>query len=247
MDLLTRLQSEAAATLIALSGGNVISGDRLTQLDPDKLEILKKITPALGQAAIPVDLFADDSQFAFVLKVDRPYAHWTILAVFNPDLANAFTRRFRLDKLGLNAAATYVAFDFWKRQLVGEVSREIEVAVQPGAVTLLALHERTGKLQFVSTDRHVAQGALEIEALDWDEATGTLSGTSRGPRHSSHRVFVYVPDALEWTWDGSALYRDRDSCSLKLVGRHLVRVHVRFDASDEVRWQISRDEFLARQ
>jgi alpha-galactosidase len=247
MDLLTRPQSEAAATLIALSGGNMISGDRLTQLDPDKLEILKKITPALGQAAIPVDLFADDSQYAFVSKVDRPFAHWTILAVFNPDLANACTRKFPLDKVGLDPAATYLAFDFWNRQLAGEVKHELQVAVQPGAVTLLALHERTGKLQFVSTDRHVAQGALEIEALAWDEGTGTLTGTSRGPLHSTHQVFVYVPEALDWTWEGSALYRDRDSYSLKLVGRHLVRVHVRFDASDTVRWQISRDEFLARQ
>ena len=243
MDLLTNPQSEAVATLIALSGGNMISGDRLTQLDPDKLEILKKITPALGQAAIPVDLFDDDTQYAFVLEVERSFARWTLLAVFNPDLTDASTRKFRLERLGLDPAGTYVAFDFWKRQLVGEVRRELEVTVQPGAVTLLALHERSGRPQFVSTDRHVSQGALEIEDSNWNDSTRTLSGTSKGPPHSAHHVFVYVPDALDWTWEGSALYRDHDSYSLKLVGRHLFRVHVRFGASDRVRWQIKLDEF----
>ncbi len=47
LDLLTAQQAQAAATLIALSGGNMISGDRLVDLDPAKLEILKKITPSV--------------------------------------------------------------------------------------------------------------------------------------------------------------------------------------------------------
>ena len=246
MDLLPIPQCEAAATLIALSGGNMMSGDRLTQLDPRKLEILKKITPSLGQAAIPVELFDEDSQNTFVLDVDRPFARWTLLAVFNPDLAKAFRKKYRLEKLGLDPAVTYVAFDFWTQQLVGEVSRELEVTVQPGGVTLLALHARSGKLQIVATDRHVSQGALEIEDVAWDADTKTLSGTSRGPLRSSHQVFVYVPEALDWTWEGSALFRDHDSYSLKLVGRQLVRVHVRFDGSDRVRWQVRREEFLAK-
>jgi hypothetical protein len=57
---------------------------------------------------------------------------------------------------------------------------------------------------------------------------------------------VYVPEALDWTWEGSALFRDRDSYSLKLIGRHLIRVHVRFDASDRVRWRVRREELLAK-
>lgn len=243
LDLLTNAQSEAAATLIALSGGNMVSGDRLTQLDASKLEILKRITPALGEAAVPVDLFDQPMHSAFALQVERPFARWTLLAVFNPDLTKTSTRKFELGKLRLDAAKTYVAFDFWKQQLLGEVSRELELTVQPGSVTLLTLHERSGKPQFISTDRHVSQGALEIEDVSWNESTETLSGTSIGPLHSDYRVFVYVPEALEWTWDGSALFRDHDAYSLKLVDRHLIRVHVRFDASEKVRWKIKWDEF----
>jgi alpha-galactosidase len=244
MDLLTDSQSEAAATLIALSGGNMFSGDRLTQLDESKLEILKKITPSLGEAAVPIDLFDHDLQYAFTLKVDRPYGQWTLLAVFNPSLTETVARQFPLERLGLDPANTYMAFDFWKQQLTGEVSGDLEVAVQPGGVTLLTLHERSGRPQFISTDRHVSQGALELEDLNWDEGTRTLSGTSTGPPHSAHRVFVYLPDALDWTWEGSALFRDYDSFSLKLVDRHMVRVHVRFGASGKLRWEVRYDEFL---
>ncbi|WP_424681261.1 TIM-barrel domain-containing protein [Frateuria sp. YIM B11624] len=246
MDLLTDAQSEAAATLIAMSGGNLFSGDRLTQLDPSKLEILKKITPSLGEAAVPVDLFDHDMQYAFAMTVERPFGHWTLFAVFNPSLTDAVTRIFRLDRLGLVPGRRYIAYDFWKQQLAGDVhGGELAVTVQPGSVTLLALHERSGKPQFASTDRHVSQGALELKQLQWDERTKTLSGTSTGPLHSAHQVFVYVPDALDWTWDGSALFRDHGPYSLKLVDPHLIRVHVRFDASDEVRWEVRYAEFLA--
>jgi hypothetical protein len=98
----------------------------------------------------------------------------------------------------------------------------------------------------VSTDRHVSQGGVEIEDLHWDAATKTLSGTSTGPLHSAHQVFVYVPDALDWTWDGSAFFRDRGAYTLKLVDKHLIRVYVNFDAADKVRWKIDYREFLKR-
>jgi hypothetical protein len=245
MDLLTDTESEAAATLIAFSGGNLFSGDRLTQLEPPKLEILKKITPSLGQAAVPVDLFEHEMQYAFAMKVERPFAEWTLLAVFNPDRKEPVTRKFRLDRLGLRPDGTYIAFDFWKQQLAREPhGAEIEVTVEPGSVTLLALHKRSGIPQFVSTDRHVSQGGVEIEDVHWDGATKTLSGTSTGPLHSAHDVFVYVPDALEWTWEGSAFFRDHGAYTLKLVDRHLIRVHANFDTADQVRWKVRYGEFL---
>jgi hypothetical protein len=245
MDLLTGAQSEAAATLIAMSGGNLFSGDRLTQLDPAKLEILKKITPSLGQAAVPLDLFDGSPGRAFALGVERKFGRWTLLAVFNPDLVEPVARRFEAARLGLDAATTYLAFDFWKQQLRGEVRGGLEVAVQPGGVTLLALHARSGTPQFLSTDRHVSQGGLEIEDVAWDGAARALAGTSLGPPGSAHQVFVYLPDPIDWSWDGSALFRDHDGFSLKLVDRHLVRVHVRFGAIGRVRWTVRPGDFQA--
>jgi hypothetical protein len=46
MSLLSPSQSQAVATLLSLTGGNIISGDRLPDLDPVRLEILKKTLPS---------------------------------------------------------------------------------------------------------------------------------------------------------------------------------------------------------
>jgi len=242
-DLLDNQQAEAAATLIAMSGGNTMSGDRLTLLEPYKIEVLKKITPAFGQAAIPVDLFDTDMPSVFALRIVKPFGEWTVAAFFNADLTRPIERRFPLSRLRLAPAKTYLAFDFWKQQLVGEVKDQLTLTVQPGSVTLLALHERPDRPRVISTDRHVLQGAVEIAESRWDERARTLTGVSIGPRHTMHTVSVYVPGKHPWTWDGSARFRDHDSYSLKLVHDNIIEVRVRFDASEKVSWKVDPAAF----
>ena len=138
----------------------------------------------------------------------------------------------------------YLVFDFWKQQFIGEISGELKVTVQRGSVTLLALHEKSGKPQLISTDRHVLQGAVEIEHLNLNEDSKTLSGLSTGPLNTSHNVFVYIPGEHPWTWGGYILFRDYDSYSLKLVHNNIMQVHVRFEKSEKVNWEIKYDEFF---
>jgi hypothetical protein len=243
LDLLTIRQAEAAATIVALSGGNMISGDRLVDLDPAKLEILKKITPSYGETAVPVDLFDADIPTTFVLHVERPFARWSVVALFTPELGVAAERRFPLARLGLDPAKTYLAFDFWKQRLVGEVANELSVTVDPGSVTLLALHAATGAPQLLSTSRHVTQGAIEIDDVQWSEAARTLSGISTGPPRTAHDVFVYVPGDHPWSWVKPPLFRDFPAYSVKLVDSNLARVRVRFEDGGRVPWQIGIDDF----
>lgn len=245
MSLFNNQQAEAAATIIALSGGNMISGDRLTQLDAYKLEILKKITPSFGEAAKPVDLFDRDMPSTFVIKIKRPFAEWSIAAFFNSSQDKAIEKKFSLKRLWLDPAKTYFAFDFWKQKFMGEISGELTLTVQAGSVTLLSLHEKTGEPQFLSTDRHVIQGGIEIENVSWSKETKTISGNSSGPLNTSHNVFVYVPGEHSWTWEGSAWYRDHDSYSLKLVDKNIIQVNVRFEKTNQVKWEIKMNEFAA--
>ncbi|MFI5187920.1 MAG: alpha-galactosidase [Chitinophagales bacterium] len=244
MNLLNNQQAEAAATLIAMSGGNMISGDRLTQLDEYKLEILKKITPSFGEAATPADLFDGDMQSVFALKIKKQFGEWTVVAFFNASLSETAEKEFSLERLWLEPGKTYLAFDFWKQQFIGEVSGKLKVTVQPGSVSLLALQEKSGKPQFISTDRHVLQGAIEMENMTWNEDTKTLNGISTGPLNTSHNVYVYIPKAHPWTWGGSALFHDYNSYSLRLADTNIIQAHVRFEKSEQVNWEIKYDDFF---
>lgn len=244
MDVLDRQQSEAVATLIALSGGNTMSGDRLTQLDPYKLEIFKKILPAAGPGCVPIGLFEDKPQNIFSVKIKKPFGEWTVLAFFNPSLTDTIEKGIDMKQIGLDPDSTYLTFDFWKQQFAGDVKGELNVTVQPGSVSLLSVHEKTAGAQVLSTDRHVLQGAVELEDVHWNETTNTLTGISKGPLHSAHNVYVYVDGEHPWTWGGYVLFRDYDSYTLRLVDSHIIEVHVRFEKSEQVSWTIDIDDFF---
>ena len=143
----------------------------------------------------------------------------------------------------MKPGTTYLVFDFWKKQFIGEARDKIKLTVQPGSVSLLAIHEKSGKPQFLSTDRHVLQGAVELEKVSWNQDTKTLAGISIGPLHTSHNVFVYLPGEHPWTWGGAARFRDYGSYSLKLVGSNMVRVHVRFDNTEKIHGKLGLKNF----
>jgi hypothetical protein len=239
INLLPFNQAQAVASIIALGGGNMISGDRLTNLDPIRLELLKKVMPSYGEAARPVDLFDKDLQTVFALKVKKSFGEWTIAGFFNPSLTETVEYKFSLNRLWLDPNATYLAYDFWKEQFVGEVSNEIRVVVQPGSVTLLTLHKKTGIPQFLSTNRHVMQGAVELETVNWNPETKTLYGVSLGPLHSAHHVLIYLPEALPWVQGKQVIFQDFTNFSMKRIDEHILSVQVQFKESNRISWKIN--------
>ncbi len=246
LNLLSPSQAQAAASLIALTGGNLISGDRLPDLDPVRLEILKKIVPSYGEAARPVDLFDSDRQSVFALRIRRPFGEWTVAGFFNANLSETLEREIPLERLWLDPAKTYLAYDFWGEHLLGEVSGRLRLTVGPGSVMLLAIHERRGVPQVLSTDRHVLQGAIELENVAWDPATKTMEGVSVAPVGTAHNVAVYVPEAHPWVQGGPFLYHDLPSCTAKMMDDHMLRIRVRFTETARVQWKVELERLFGK-
>ena len=108
----------------------------------------------------------------------------------------------------------------------------------PASVTLLAIHERHGVPQVIATDRHISQGGVELESVQWDAATGTLHGVSLGPAGTSHRVFVYLPGEHPWVQEPAFFFHDYPGYTVKVMEPHIVRVQVRFDGTGRVAWEV---------
>ncbi len=242
LNLLSRSQAQAAATLIALSGGNIISGDRLIDLDAERMAILKKAFPSTGEAARPVDLLDDDPAKVFAVKIRRPFGEWTVAAFFNADENAVMRKSLPMERLWLDPRTRYVAYDFWQERLHGVVQGELSVMVPPAGVTLLALHEYPDRPLVVSCDRHILQGAVELEEVRWDEAEQTLFGVSRGAVGSAHNLAVYLPKPQPWTQGGKFLHRDFGAYTLKMMDEHILRLHVRFEA-EKIPWKIDLAAF----
>ncbi len=235
--LLTLPQAQAAASIIALSGGTMISGDRLTDLDLTRLEILRKVFPSYGEAARPVDLFQRDKPEIFALPVKRSFGDWLVVGIFNYDERATAEKEVLLERLRLDASKTYIAYEFWSQRLHGEVRGNLRLRLDPASVALLALHEKRGIPQVVSTDRHFAQGALELASVAWDGAAGRLRGLSLGPIGTAHNVAIYIPQDYVWAQERPDYFYDFDSYSLKLMEPHILRLRVRFEKRERVEWE----------
>jgi len=246
LNLLTPPQAQAAASLIALTGGNLMSGDRLPDLDPTRLEILKKVFPSYGEAARPVDLFDTDRHSIFALKIRKPFGEWTVAGFFNVSETEPLERTVPLPRLWLDPAKTYLAYDFWRERLHGEVTGELRVTIAPASVVLLALHEKRDVPHVVSTDRHVLQGALELESTTWNAEAKTLEGVSLGPLGTAHNVAVYLPEAHRWVQGGPFLFHDLPGYTVKMMDDHILRIRVRFDNTTRVPWQVDLGKFFGQ-
>lgn len=239
IDLLPNRQAETVASLIALSGGNTMSGDRLYTLDASKMEILKKAFPASGEYARPVDLLESDPQTVFVTHIERPFAQWSVAGFFNPDINKSVQKTFSLDRLSLCPDSTYLCFDFWNKRFAGEITSAITTEVAPGGVTLLSLHSKQGIPQVVSTDRHILQGAVELSNVVYDRDNNTLSGTSCGPQNSAHSVYIYVPKGYDWYPQYGKLYDDMGQYSIKKTEPRIVRIDLKFKDEQTIAWKIN--------
>src|SRR5262249_34840944 len=135
-------QAQAAASIVALSGGTMISGDRMSDLDPTRLEILRSVLPSYGHAARPIDLFEKDRPEIFALPLKKSFGEWLVVGLFNADEKNAVEKKVTLDQLRLDSGKTYIAYDFWRQKFRGEVTQALDVHVDPSSVVLLALHEK---------------------------------------------------------------------------------------------------------
>jgi len=244
ISMLSPTQAEAAASLIALTGGNIISGDRLPDLDQVKIEILKKTLPSYGEAARPVDLFDTDFHRIFAVLVKKSFGEWTVAGFFNSSDSEMKEYVLPTDRLWLDNTKTYIAYDFWNSSFLGEMKNELKVKVPPSSVLLMSVHEKSDIPKFLSTDRHILQGAVELEDVRWDADKEILSGVSLGAPYSEYNVFIYVPGSNPWRQGGIALYHDFNGYTLKMTDSNILRMHVRFGEESRLPWSINFSEFL---
>lgn len=238
LDLLSVQQSQAAASLIALSGGNMISGDRLTTLDPVRLEILKKCFPTTGTTARPVDITESDPQTSFAVQFEKPYRNWTVAGFFNPDLEVPVVKKYKLDRLWLEPEKSYLCYDFWQEQYLGELSDSLILRLDPGSVRLLSIQEKSDIPLVLSTTRHIMQGAVELESLQFDSLSAQFKGISLGPENSSHDVIVWIPDKYYWMPSGHPMYEDSESYTIKSVDTNVLRIRLDFRNTSRIQWAI---------
>ncbi|HEX5437315.1 MAG TPA: NPCBM/NEW2 domain-containing protein [Gemmatimonadaceae bacterium] len=187
--------ARAWATMIGLTGQSLMSSDRLTDLPPSRVELLKRVYPATDIR--PLDLFrpANTRKPIVDLKVNHLGRAYDVVGVFNYSADSASNRLLSWSALGLDSTALYHVYDFWNGTYYGAWRHGVFIDVPPADVRVITLVRATDRPVLISTSRHITQGWVDVLARQsgGTVTNPTLSGRSRVIGGDAYTLTVGLP------------------------------------------------------
>lgn len=189
---LTLEQARVWATLQGLTGQALMSSDRLMDLGEERVELLRRIYPAVDIR--PLDLFPTERyKRIWDLKVNHLEREYDVVGVFNFDTEKADQVHLRWRELGLPTGKQVHVFDFWNKEYLGAWAEGMIVPTAPTSCRVLTLLPASDRIQLISTSRHMTQGPVDLVTLNQNAAADRFTGTSRLIKHDPYQLSFVFP------------------------------------------------------
>jgi alpha-galactosidase len=158
---LTLYEARTLATIITLTGGMLLDSDRVGDLPPSRLTMLRQMLPPTNRVAYPLDLFERDLPEILILPVERPWGHWWLAGLINWDDHTRSTE-LELGALGL-APGRYHVYDQWRAMYLGQTDGALTLPRQRPHETLLLLFKPViDHPDWLTSTFHLAGGSTEV-------------------------------------------------------------------------------------
>ena len=170
---LAREQAQVEATVVALPGQQTFAGDHLGELAPDRIRLLQQALPVCDVR--PAALYPMFGHLpVWNLHVQRPFGDWHVVALFNWG-DEAAKVGFDWGEVGEPADRAFACWEFWTGTWQGVKAGRFEMEVPARGVRLVAMQPAAAHPQFLTSDRHLTQGGVELKGTSW--SGGRLSAT----------------------------------------------------------------------
>ncbi|MFV0505341.1 MAG: alpha-galactosidase [Bacteroidales bacterium] len=177
---------------------------QLYDYDPQKSDWLKThLRTEIVSGAEPAPCDAD--QFGAVCpfwlnEFNTDYENWAVLHRINwagSGQAPLPETTVSLSDLGLDPSKEYLVYEFWRDQMLGVVKNSIQLStLLANGIESWAIREKLDRPQLVSTNRHLSQGAAEIEMMIWHNKV--LNGRSRVIVDDEYVMTFYMPEEFSY-------------------------------------------------
>lgn len=184
---------QAWAAIVALSGGMLFVGDDVSELEPERLELLARLLPPSGQAAEVAPPLVDRMPQRLHLRVRRPWGEWSVVGLANWTDAPV-PATFEPAEWGL-AVLNYHLFDLWSGDYLGCVPRLDLGSLPAHAMRLLAIHADLGRPRVVGSTGHLLGDVLDLADEHWDPSMHELVLTPSATGPAERQATLIVADA----------------------------------------------------
>ena len=208
----------AMYTMCYVASGRLLLGLSFARMSQEQLYVLSRIYPfhTNHQSARPVDAFTGvEFPEIYDFKVNND---WHQLTLYNTKLKSGewptnwqeVNKEFgnELDEnkvvlnlgaqnvdggLELDPASTYYIYDFWNDSFLGKYNGndELEQLLRPGEARMLSIHKVERNPQFLSTNRHIMQGFIDMTKYpEWNGKKKVLEGTSSVIGGETYKIII---------------------------------------------------------
>ncbi len=244
-------EARVRVSLASLFGGMIMMSDRMYELPPERVDLLKRVMPVYPKSARPIDLFEKDMPEIWLWDIDKDFGNWHVLGVFNYN-NKPVKRELSYDYLGLDTTKQYIMYDFWNKKMPTRSSRynfrslmpfdkEMALELAPTSCKIIAIHEKLPHPQVISTNRHLTQGAVDLDDVAWNEKIKRLSGISNLVKNDNYQIVITLPEGMEFI--EAEVKEDNVACEAYLddpdVDRYnTVKVNLKSPESRKVNWSV---------
>ena len=186
-----------ATTVVVLPGQVTFFGDKLGQLPSGRMRLLQQTLPVCDVRSLDLAPI-DELKPIWDLKVCRPFANWDVVSLFNwtdePRI-----QRLTFAEIGLDGKRRYLLFDFWNHKFLGTAKDQMEFKLEPRSNQLLAVQPDLDRPQFLSTDRHVSQGGVELADASWNPDRLELACSFKLVENDRLTAYFHIPPTFVLT------------------------------------------------
>lgn len=250
-------------TMTYITSGRMEIGKYFHKMTDEMLYDLSRVIPLhqAPQSARPIDAFSGKNfpeVYDFMVNPD-----WHLLTFYNtrwtgdkwPEKWNDRLKKFPGEMipgtvsvdlsastddggLALNPNDIYYIWDFWNYKLAGKLQGNTQLSQEmlAGEARMFAIHKVQKYPQFISTNRHIMQGYLDLTVKpNWENQKRVLSGESAVPAGEDYKIVIatnkYPPASVgassgkvEWQW--------------LIEAEGILELIIRCDKNEQVKWWI---------
>lgn len=191
-------------TMAYVASGRLLLGNSFAKMTKADVYDVSRVFPfhTTAKSARPIDAFINLWPTVYDFKVDD---QWHLLTCYNTSDTSTMAFDISLSSpnyqsgLQLNAARQYYFYDFWNEHFIGKQSGNsvLHQQLRSSEARMIAVHEVADHPQFLSTNRHIMQGYLDLSKIAWNRPLKTYSGNANVIGNELFKIIIalngYLP------------------------------------------------------
>lgn len=244
-------------TMLYHTSGRVLLGSSFSKMNKGQLHALSRLYPfhSLPKSARPLDAFSGvkyPSVYDFEVN-----SKWHQLIFYNSAIDTSVTTEKDLLKgnikyipsligvdlsknrasggVGLDPVKEYYIYDFWNDKFIGKKAgnQRFVQLLRPNEARVMSVHEVENHPQFISTNRHIMQGFVDVSDYKWNNGKRQLSGKSLVTEGESYVIVIAA--------NGYTYLRHNVSSGtskIKHLSKELMELSIDVPKNETVEWMI---------